>query len=409
MVPMKTGRDRIREATVVREVLLLHNTPKARRYFRTLASNISEPAIRTTPLLARVAGPRLDAVRAGRIADYSLRRKYARPWIPRRRLQRFERLYRHAAGAHYRWARHQIERFRPSAVGVWGGQAVDVRAARAAAADCGIPAFVFETGLLPRTTTCDPRGVNFDNSLPRDPAFYSRYDADSTLPPELEQRPPRRPAERAELPREYVFIPFQVSLDSQVLLYSPWIRDMRQLFFAVVEAWRAALGGAGVELVFKAHPSASEDHADLEAHARDLEGVRFANGNDAQELIDGALGVITLNSTVGIEALLRRRPVIALGQACYAIPGVVERAGDVEALGDWFRRLAADRLEPPHCRDAFLKYLANEYCVPDTHKAPGEAHFRTVAQRLAATPPRTSLHGERVTVGRRTPGAAVDT
>jgi len=201
----------------------------------------------------------------------------------------------------------------------------------------------------------------------------------------LEQRRGSSAPAPSSLPRDYVFVPFQVALDSQVLLYSPWIRDMRHLFYTVVEAWRASLAGTGIELVFKAHPSAPEQYPDLAAHARSMEGVRFANGNATQELIDGAHGVITINSTVGIEALLRRRPVLTLGRACYAIPGVAERAGDVSALGDWLRRLAADDLDGAPLREAFLHYLANDYCVPDTHKAPGPAHCERVAHRLAST------------------------
>ena len=153
------------------KVLLLYNTPKAKRYFSALHDHVSGLDIHIRPLLARLSGPRLNPAQLGAIADYTMRRKHARYRIPPWRIRLLERAHRRAAQWHFNWAHAEIERIRPDAVGVWGGQAVDVRAALAACDIAGVPRYTFETGLLPNTTTCDPRGVNFDNSVPRDPSF----------------------------------------------------------------------------------------------------------------------------------------------------------------------------------------------------------------------------------------------
>lgn len=367
-----------------RRVLLLYNTPKARRYFRRLEASVAGLDVRCRPLLARSHPQAPDPAMAAWLADYSLRRKRARYWAPAWRTRWFERALVRAARGHYGAARRALERERPDCVGVWGGQAVDVRAARAACADVGVPAFVFETGVLPGTTTCDPRGVNFDNSVPRDPAFYAAYGTQATLPERLQQRPSKVQRERAAaLPRRYVFVPFQVWLDSQVLLYSPWVGDMRQLYWIALEAWRATLAPLGIGLVFKSHPTDPQPYADLHAHARREPGVQFADGNPTQELIDAALGVVTLNSTVGIEALLRGRAVITLGQAFYAIPGVAAHARDVAGLMQWMQGLADGSLGEAVHRDAFLRYLAHDYCIPGHHERPGQAHFTAIGRRLS--------------------------
>ncbi|MFB6260723.1 MAG: hypothetical protein ABEJ96_08315 [Thiohalorhabdaceae bacterium] len=369
---------------MARRILLLYNTPKAKRYFEALRANLAGLDIRVRPLLASPTGPRLAAMERARIAEYTMRRKRARLRIPAWRLRLLDRGHRAAAQGHYNWARHQIERHTPDAVGVWGGQAVDVHAARAAADDAGVGRFTFETGLLPQTTTCDPAGVNFDNSVPRDPAFYAGFSGEAPLPASLQQRPARRPAAAVALPENYVFVPFQVHLDSQLLMYSPWIRDMGHMFTAITEAWRGtSLARRGVQLVFKRHPSCPETYPDLRAATAREPGVMFADGNTTEELIRGARGVITLNSTVGIDGLLMDRPVLTLGRACYAIPGVADSARGVACIARWLETVASDTPPPAEHREAFLRYLARDYCIPDPHKAPGPDHFRAMERRLS--------------------------
>lgn len=368
---------------MLRRILLLYNTPKAKRYFAMLRDHVSGLDIRLAPLLMQRSRIWLDSAQITAIADYALRRQRVRYWIPEWRLRLLEGGYRRAAQWHFNWAHQRIERLNPDAVGVWGGRAVDARAALAAADAVGVPRFTFETGLLPGTTTCDPRGVNFDNSVPREPAFYERYQRRSPLPQALLPRAGRRYPARVILPERYLFVPFQVWLDSQMLLYSPWIRDMRHLVMVVTEAWRTTLARHGVHLVFKMHPSCKERYLDLQAAVAREPGLLFANGNPTEELIRGACGVITVNSTVGVEALLMGRPVLALGQACYAIPGVACTASTVGEVSQWMAALVDGSPPEARHREAFLQYLNNDYCIPGHHTAPGPTHFRAIAARLS--------------------------
>ncbi|MEF8982949.1 capsular polysaccharide export protein, LipB/KpsS family [Thiohalorhabdus sp.] len=378
------GKGEHHRTAMAHRILLLYNTPKAKRYFETLRDHLSGLDIRVRPLLASPSGPRLSALERARIAEYTMRRKRARLRLPSWRVRLLDRGHRAAAQGHYNWARRQIERLAPDAVGVWGGQAVDAHAARAAADDTGVGRYTFETGLLPQTTTCDPAGVNFDNSVPRDPAFYAAFSGAAPLPESLQQRPGRRPQSAVPLPGDYVFVPFQVHLDSQLLMYSPWIRDMGHMFTAISEAWRGtSLARRGIQLVFKRHPSCPETYPELRAATAREPGVIFAGGNTTEELIRGARGVITLNSTVGIDGLLMDRPVLALGRACYAVPGVADSARSVAEIARWLEAVASDRPPAAGHREAFLRYLARDYCIPDPHKAPGPEHFRAMERRLS--------------------------
>ncbi len=370
-----------------RRILLLYNTPKARRYFTTLSKHIDTLDIRCHAIGVR-GGARLDDQRYAQMAEYSMTRKQARGRIPAWRMRGLQSIHQQFAHWHYHSAAARIRALSPDAIGVWGGQSVDTRAALAAAADLGVPHYIFECGLLPNTTTCDPRGVNFDNSVPRTPAFYAQRGERklAALPQHLVPRKNHRSGDSIELPDNYLFIPFQVRLDSQVLCYSPFIRNMPQLFNAVCEAARSALAGSPWKLVFKLHPSCRQEYPELVEQAAARDDVLFANNNATEQLIRQSHGVITLNSTVGIEALLLQRPVLTLGQACYAIPGVCDSTDSVEGISRWMRGQRNRGESGYPLRAAFLDYLANEYCIPGSHKAVDQAHLCAMQQRLATHP-----------------------
>ena len=63
-------------------------------------------------------------------------------------------------------------RQRPDAIAVWNGGHWFFQAAIRAAREFAIPVFYCENGLLPDTTTFDPRGINYHNAVPRAAAFY---------------------------------------------------------------------------------------------------------------------------------------------------------------------------------------------------------------------------------------------
>lgn len=368
-----------------RKVLLLYNSPKAKRYFDALRDNIPELELPVRWVGVK-GGDAIAPEQRAAITRYTMIRKEVRYTIPPWKMRLLQALHERAAQWHYNAARAKIAAEKPDAIGVWGGQSVDVKAAITAAADLGVPSYVFECGLLPRTTTCDGRGVNFDNSVPRAPAFYEHYKADADLPTELLQRASVQQHDAIELPSKYIFVPFQVRLDSQVLLYSPWVRDMRHLYDLVSDVAAEALAGTDVKLVLKQHPSCPETYPELHYFARNNERVIFANGNNTQQILQDALGVITVNSTVGIEALLMERPVLTLGQACYGIPGVATPARSASELREWMRAIAQGNLPGDNLRKPFLNYLANEYVIPETHKEPGTQHFAAVRERLSAHP-----------------------
>lgn len=117
--------------------------------------------------------------------------------------------------------------------------------------------------------------------------------------------PPRKPMGR------YVFLPLQVSSDTNLLLFSD--HDARSAIAAADERAKAL----GAQLVIKPHP-AERDTAALRRLIADTSGGDYLwTGADTIRLILEAEEVVTVNSTVGLTAKLLDRPVTVLGRSLY--------------------------------------------------------------------------------------------
>lgn len=272
-----------------------------------------------------------------------------------------------------------LDQHQPGAVAVWNGSARHCQLLLALLAP-NCRTFYFENGLLPNTTTLDRRGVNFNNSMPRDAEFYRVYGAARDIAPlagaTLVPRPPRVSGlQPIILPDRYVFIPFQDDRDTQVRLLSPWVENMTRLF-ALGERLAEELG---IPVVFKEHPSSREVYPEL--HERCHAGLLFANGNSTQELIERSEFVVTLNSTVGLESLLLGKPLLTLGQAFFNIDGVVMHADSEDELLQIAKQYPRWPLDAGLTR-SFLHYLEHQYCVPGHWQSASVEHVQEVVRRL---------------------------
>ncbi|MBD3587641.1 hypothetical protein HHX48_18035 [Salinimonas sp. HHU 13199] len=274
-----------------------------------------------------------------------------------------------------------IHRAKADVVGVWNGQKQPSAGIAVAARALGKEVIYFENGLLPNTTTCDWSGVNCKNSLPKDAEFYRRFYVDKTLPCELVTRKAVR--EKAaglgaeHLPERYIFVPFQVETDSQIISNSPWIKNMSQLYSHLSNVIEQ-VDDADLHIVIKEHPSEPTRHDHL--HQKNTRIV-FANHCNTQELIERAHAVMTINSTVGIESLMLGKPVIVLGDACYDIDGVTHKVQSEQAMLKALNTLE-HLYSNPEVKGGFLHFLHDHYVIPTTWKNIDEQHIRAISQRL---------------------------
>lgn len=297
---------------------------------------------------------------------------------------------------YYRQFYYLLNRSKPKCVVVWNGHMLPEMAVKKAAEKLGIIICFFEVGLLPNTVTVDPKGINNFNSVPRKESFYRNYQPfekkSSTADRQLVVRQfNRRKIAHARqqdfhlaLPKKFIFVPFQVRFDSQIILSSPNICSMYDLY-RWIEFTLENSEDENLFFVVKEHPS---DPYKYDTLYKKNPRILFSNRN-TQELIEGADAIITINSSVGLESLIFHRPVIALGDACYNIEGITQTVSSKEQLVSAINRLPNWRIDESLVEN-FLSYLKNDYCISGSWNQPHKDHVKHIERRLS------DLIGERV-------------
>jgi capsular polysaccharide export protein len=246
---------------------------------------------------------------------------------------------------------------------VWNSSLFRQNIASIIAKELNIEVISLEGGLLPNRFVMDKRGVNFLNSVPRDREFFKNYKNSKPLPNSLIPRvaKDKRKFEikkDIKLPKEFIFVPFQVDYDTQILIHSPWIRDMKHLFFIIEEI----ANSLKINFILKEHPSSKKSYPLLHKRAKKNSYITFANSHNTQELIEKSKAVITINSTVGIESLLFYKRVVVLGDAFYSIDGVTKKAKDIKSLIQILEDIDKFKVNRELISN-FLKYLYYEYLI----------------------------------------------
>lgn len=273
---------------------------------------------------------------------------------------------------------------------LWNGMKQPNRTPYVVAKAAGKKTQLFENGLLPHTTVLDQQGVNAVNSLPRDIEFYRAWQGEvEATEKKLVVRAPHKNRKAADapidLPSRYVFVPFQVPNDTQIVCHSPWVPTMEAFYQSLVDALNYLKSDPSwqpFKFVVKEHPSWPRSFVDLHNKNSD---IIFANNNNTQELVEDSLAVVTINSTVGIEALLLEKNVITLGNAFFNIEGLVHHCGGQNTFNTALKNIEKNTVDIELVQK-FLSYVKNVYSLPQSWNnisAP-EQHFEAVAERLNA-------------------------
>lgn len=253
-------------------------------------------------------------------------------------------------------------------LGMWNGQGGRRRVLVASARHAGLEMLFAELAPIAGHFTLDPQGVNAAGMLSQDPGFYRTWGAangDQGLIDGWRSRLVARAGVRRDSQGEaasgpFLFVPLQVRGDTQIHAHGGWIGSVERFIDEVARA--AEHLPAGWRVVFREHPSDKLGNA---AQLARLVGPRVSvdNQTDTFELVRRSQGVVTVNSSVGLQALLLDRPVLVLGRANYAVPGMVRTAGDPEAVAESFAA-ARDWDFDAGLTESFLRFLAEEYYVP---------------------------------------------
>lgn len=231
-----------------------------------------------------------------------------------------------------------------------------------AAKDAGVKTLYLELSPIPNSITVDCTGINYENSVPRQSDFFLKYEDKSLnwkyILKYFSQRSLTPSSQNKEncLEQPYIFVALQSEGDSQLRDFGGNFRTVDSFLDAVCEASQAAIGLR--KIFIKEHPNCSINAI---IKAKDYPNVEIVNHLDTIELCKNADLILTVNSSVGLQALFLEKPVAAAGNAYWSIDGICYRARSVEELKALFVQTFFDC--DVSLRNSFLNYLVNEYYV----------------------------------------------
>ena len=265
----------------------------------------------------------------------------------------------------YNWIYRNLVKSRVAKVACYNGLKGVDRLVVSASKELNIPVLFFEDASLDGRMQIDWKGINFDSSIPRDINFYKRLDSKiselnwkSLLPtarkiiknPNVSQIKDTNGVLANE---RYVFCPLQVPKDSQLTVHGGWIEGVHHFLECINEL--TVYLPSEMHFRIKEHPSSKVSFKNT---ITDFENSKIVldNVTDTMDLIAQSTAVLTINSTVGLQAFYYEKPVITLGKAFYSFSELTARAenlfqlseliGDVEKI--WFSEME---------RDLFMRFL----------------------------------------------------
>jgi capsular polysaccharide export protein len=295
--------------------------------------------------------------------------------------------------AQYNWARRYFTAH-PSHIAVaWNGLTGSRMAFMAGARDAGAATLFAELAPFPGRITLDPAGVNAEGSVPQDPGFYTAWaGTDPTRTGDtwraMGTGMTARPSRRADVGQggdplpdaPFLFCPLQVPDDSQVTLFAGWTGGMAGFLRALGTAARHLPPGWHLRL--KEHPSARQPLAPLIAPLLASGRVVLDNDTDSFAQLTASRGVVTLNSSMGLQAFFHDKPVVVLGRAFWSLPGVALHTANQTALNAAFADPDALTFDPA-ARARFMNWLDQCY-YPRFAWPGGDADTAAFAARLDA-------------------------
>jgi capsular polysaccharide export protein len=153
----------------------------------------------------------------------------------------------------------------------------------------------------------------------------------------------------------YFVFPLQMENDFQIRAYSHY-PDMEAPIAEVIVSF-ARHASPEARLLVKIHPwdPGLRNWAGIVKRLAESHGVgdrvHYLDGGNLNAMIEHARGMVTINSTSGLQALIMNCPVITLGEAIYDVPGLSFQG----ALDEYWSSASPP---DPKLRDAYIKAMA---------------------------------------------------
>lgn len=219
-----------------------------------------------------------------------------------------------------------INKHKPDRVCIWNGYTGFVaNCLRVIAQRKQIGAAYLERGLLRNSLFIDSQGTNGASRISKKIYDIPDEDGSITIAKKLFELPDFWTPNKSS-GREVVFVPMQVQHDTNILLYSKY-RSMREFFLEVYNE----LNNDNRVFIVRPHPEEQQQYP--------LNIPRFDNVIvDAHDLLDNQIEkadiVVTINSTVGLQALIKGKSVIANGDGIFRQLDCLSTFSDIRKTAD---------------------------------------------------------------------------
>lgn len=277
----------------------------------------------------------------------------------------------------------------PDAVAVaWNGLNGTRNVFMEAAKDAGNKTLFFELAPFVDRITIDPQGVNFSNSLPRKKDPYLAWAAINATDPKgwhklrdtITQRKPLSTVFEVNgsypITQPFIFVPLQVPGDSQLRIYGGAFNTVERFVATILEAAEHCPKGWHIRI--KEHPSAKPFVWEAIEKAGCV-NVVLDNATDTFEQVRQANLIVTVNSSVGLEAMFFEKPVVACGDCFWAFEGIAVSAKTTKEIANVLLQPDAVTFDP-HARGAFLNFIEQSY-YPKLSKPKDAAILTRIAGR----------------------------
>ena len=275
-----------------------------------------------------------------------------------------------------RQAEALFEVIEPDLFIVWNGQFGIGRVFRFVAEQLAVPVCFAEKGVLPQSWYLDRQGINATSSIGRD--FCGNLEIGETQVETFQEKirkidqtgasawrqPERKDGAkiRQELGvkkgQKVVFFPGQVDSDSNILLFSSHFKRSLDVL-----SWLAQGTGQDHFILAKPHPKGMDKQEDFAA-VLGGEGRSITDMN-VLDAIAVADVVVTINSTVAFEAIIRGTPVLQLGDGILTGKGLVAEYDPQQSAREQINKCLAEHQEKGEEIAAralrFGAYLNNQY------------------------------------------------
>jgi len=262
-----------------------------------------------------------------------------------------------------------IEEVKPDQCVIWNGfTGFTANVLRTLCEIRNIPSAFMERGLVKDSLFIDREGVNGASSLRNltptlldltEPSQIERDTASVVFNLQEALRGPKAsPTENLS-----IFFPMQVQHDTNIILYCPF-NTMRECLLQVNKELTDRLGRA-YEITIRPHP---EEDPTIDSNIPKFQHFTIDDNASLNDSIISSDLVITINSTVGLEALIADRPVVSLGGSIYSSCGLTYSLQDVtagidftvnrERLIKYLCYVLRHNLVIPNCADQTRRVLA---------------------------------------------------